>query len=741
MKRKGNLGGIFAMALILVLTLVLSVGSVSAAEPTIVDSGNCGANVTYELDSNGLLTISGTGEMAYYEMQYDSASDEYITTAPWGNQAKMVVIGDGVTGIGAAAFYGCSDLTSVTMGSSVTSIGDSAFSGCTGLTGIVLPGSVTGIGEYAFSNCESLTAIEIPEGVTTLGNSAFFGCDNLKEIRYNARAAADLTGLSGAFRSAGASVGGVKVIFGESVEKIPGNIFSNCESLTSVTIGSNVTSIGDNAFLGCKGLVEINYNARAAECAEDSFDSGDGLKVTFGDSVERIPDYIFQDCLGLTSVTIGSSATTIGHYAFNRCTGLTSIKIPESMTNIGYMAFSGCTSLADVYYGGTERQWNAITIDDGNDRLLQANRHCAGKESIVSPVVKATYMGASGKPYLRWNAVANASKYEVYRATTKNGTYTLLGTTTATNYTDNKAGSGYTYYYKVKALAANGAESDYSAVVAGICHCAKPTVKATYMGASGKPYIKWNTVANASQYKVYRSTSKNGTYTLLGTTTATHYTDNKAGSGYTYYYKVRAISKVKSTANSVFSVPVAGICHCAKPTVKATYMGASGKPYIKWNAVANASKYEVYRATTKSGTYTLLGTTTATHYTDNKAGSGYTYYYKVRAISKVKSTANSVFSVPVAGICHCAKPTVKITTSAGKPKLTWNAVAGTSKYYIYRSTEANGTFEHLYSTKNLFYTNKSAVAGTTYYYKVKAVSKVKSSANSVFSTVVSIRAR
>ena len=650
MKRKGNLGGIFAMALILVLTLVLSVGSVSAAEPTIVDSGNCGANVTYELDSNGLLTISGTGEMADYEMQYDSASDEYITTAPWGNQAKMVVIGDGVTGIGAAAFSGCSGLTSVTMGSNVTNIGESAFRGCTGLTGIVLPGSVTGIGEYAFSNCVGMTTIEIPEGVTTLGNSAFFGCDNLKEVRYNARAAANLTGLSGAFRSAGASVGGVKVIFGESVEKIPSNIFSNCESLTSVTIGSNVTSIGDNAFLGCKGLVEINYNARAAECTEDSFDSGDGLKVTFGDSVERIPDYIFQDCPGLTSVTIGSSATTIGHYAFNRCTGLTSIKIPESMTNIGYMAFSGCTSLADVYYGGTERQWNAITIDDGNDRLLQANRHCAGKESIVSPVVKATYMGASGKPYLRWNAVANASQYEVYRATTKNGTYTLLGTTTATNYTDNKAGSGYTYYYKVKALAANGAESDYSAVVAGICHCAKPTVKATYMGASGKPYIKWNTVANAS-------------------------------------------------------------------------------------------KYEVYRATTKSGTYTLLGTTTATHYTDNKAGSGYTYYYKVRAISKVKSTANSVFSVPVAGICHCAKPTVKITTSAGKPKLTWNAVAGASKYYIYRSTEANGTFEYLYSTKNLFYTNKSAVAGTTYYYKVKAVSKVKSSANSAFSTVVSIRVR
>ena len=1040
MKRKGNFGGIFAMALILMLTLVLSVGSVSAAEPNIVDSRNCGkdgSNVTWTLDSAGLLTISGTGEMADYESKTDSASGEEITTAPWGNQAKTVVIGDGVTGIGNAAFYGCSGLTSVTMGSKVTSIGESAFCGCTGLTGIVLPGSVTGIGEYAFSNCESLTAIEIPEGVTTLGNSAFFGCDNLKEIRYNARAAANLTGLSGAFRSAGASVGGVKVIFGESVEKIPSNLFCNCESLTSVTIGSNVTSIGDNAFLDCKGLVEINYNARAAECTEDSFGSGDGLKVTFGDSVERIPDCIFQDCPGLTSVTIGSSATTIGHYAFNRCTGLTSIKIPESMTNIGYMAFSGCMSLADVYYGGSERQWNAITIDDGNDRLLQANRHCEGKETLALPTVKPSYVGASGKPYIYWSAVDGANRYEVYRSGskdgtysflgstanlnytdskanagttyyykvkalaadgtdsslsaavaitcrcarpvvktdywastgkpyikwdavdgagkyyiyrsgTRNGTYTLLGTTTATNYTDSKANAGYTYYYKVQAISSaltmakvylspsnqtdncyaygntneavqcgkiadscrialersgvtvqvghmpsmqdkckesnafgadlhvpihtnafngtvtgtrmfclnssgegmkaceaifawlapitpgtseniqvdaslyevrvpsaptayvecefhdnattakwivehtvdigeaiargicdyfgvtykekeqpesaastdklyrvqegafanrpiaeekNTANSSLSAAVAATCHCARPVVKPDYLISTGKPYIKWTAVAGASQYEVYRSGSKDGTYTLLGTTTAANYTDSKANAGYTYYYKVKAISKVRSTANSSLSATVAATCHCARPVVKPDYLISTGKPYIKWTAVAGASKYYVYRSGSSNGTYKYVGTTTATNYTDNKANAGYTYYYKVKAVSKVSSGANSYYSVVIGATCHCARPSVKITTSNGSPRLTWNAVAGANKYYIYRSTEANGTFEYLYSTKNLFYTNKSAVAGTTYYYKVKAVSKVKSAANSAFSTVVSIRAR
>ena len=1038
MKRKGNFGGIFAMALILVLTLVLSVGSVSAAEPTIVDSGNCGkdgSNVTWTLDSAGLLAISGTGEMADYESKTDSASGEEITTAPWGNQAKTVVIGDGVTGIGAAAFYGCSGLTSVTMGSSVTDIWDGAFSGCTGLTGIVLPGSVTGIGEYAFSNCDSVTAIEIPAGVTTLGNSAFFGCDNLKEVRYNARAAANLTGLSGAFRSAGASVGGVKVIFGESVEKIPSNLFCNCESLTSVTIGSNVTSIGDNAFLDCKGLVEINYNARAAECTEDSFGSGDGLKVTFGDSVERIPDYIFQDCPGLTSVTIGSSATTIGHYAFNRCTGLTSIKIPESMTNIGYMAFSGCMGLADVYYGGSERQWNAITIDDGNDRLLQANRHCEGKETLVSPIAKPSYVGASGKPYIYWGAVDGANRYYVYRSTTKDGTYSFLGSTAKLNYTDSKADAGTTYYYKVKALAADGTDSSLSAAVAITCRCARPVVKPSYVGASGKPYIYWGAVDGANRYYVYRSTTKDGTYSFLGSTaklnytdskadagttyyykvkaeivngvksnssaavaitcrcarpvvkpsyvgasgkpyiywgavdgagkyyvyrstskdgtyeyigytTKTNYTDSKANAGYTYYYKVQAISSAltmakvylspsnqtdncyaygntneavqcgkiadscrialersgvtvqvghmpsmqdkckesnafgadlhvpihtnafngtvtgtrmfclnssgesmkaceaifawlapitpgtseniqvdaslyevrvpsaptayvecefhdnattakwivehtvdigeaiargicdyfgvtykekeqpesaastdklyrvqegafanhpiaeeKNTANSSLSAAVVVTCRCARPVVKPSYVGASGKPYIYWGAVDGAGKYYVYRSTSKDGTYEYIGYTTKTNYTDSKAVAGTTYYYKVKGISSVKSTANSAFSAAVAVTCRCARPSVKITTTNGSPRLTWNAVTGASQYEVYRATSKNGTYTKMFTTSNLSYTNTSAKAGTTYYYKVKAVSKVKSAANSAFSTVVSIRAR
>ena len=265
---------------------------------------------------------------------------------------------------------------------------------------------------------------------------------------------------------------------------------------------------------------------------------------------------------------------------------------------------------------------------------------------------------------------------------------------------------------------------------------------ASYLTSTGKPYIKWDAVAGADSYSVYRSGSKDGTYTLLGTTTATNYTDSKANAGYTYYYKVKAVSKVKTAANSYYSTAVAATCHCARPTVTPDYLASTGKPYIKWTAVAGASQYEVYRSGSKDGTYTLLGTATATNYTDSKANAGYTYYYKVKAVSKVKIAANSYYSAAVAATCHCARPSVKITTtSAGKPRLTWDAVAGASQYEIYRATSQNGTYTKMYTTTALSYTNTSAKADTTYYYKVKAVSKVKTAANSAYSTVVSIKAK
>ena len=125
MKRKGILGGIVVVVLLLVLTLAGGGGSVSAEEPTIIASGDCGkdrSNVTWKLDSAGLLTISGEGEMEDYSA-IGYAYDNWITTAPWQNRASKLIIQEGVTSIGGYAFYNCGALKSVTIPDSVTSIG------------------------------------------------------------------------------------------------------------------------------------------------------------------------------------------------------------------------------------------------------------------------------------------------------------------------------------------------------------------------------------------------------------------------------------------------------------------------------------------------------------------------------------------------------------------------------------------------------------------------------------------
>ena len=260
----------------------------------------------------------------------------------------------------------------------------------------------------------------------------------------------------------------------------------------------------------------------------------------------------------------------------------------------------------------------------------------------AAPTISTGFAASTGKPTVKWSAVSGAAKYEVYRAATRNGTYKLMGTVTGTSYTDGSAYAGYIYFYKVRVVDAGGVKGNFSTILSGTCHCAKPVVSSGYVASTGKPTVKWSTVSGAAKYEVYRAATRNGTYKLMGTVTGTGYTDESAYAGYTYFYKVKAVSKVRSAADSNFSAVVSATCHCAKPVVKITT--SSGDPKLTWNAVTNASKYEVYRATSKTGTYTKVATTTAKSYTDKTAKAGTTYYYKVKAVSKVRPSANSAFS-------------------------------------------------------------------------------------------------
>ncbi len=370
--------------------------AMTADAATVVSSGACGANLTWELDDEGTLTIAGTGDMADYNYEYrplwysnrssikkviigDGVTSIGDYAFYWCRSLTSVTIPDGVTSIGDYAFYWCSSLTSVTIGDSVTSIGDSAFSECTSLTGItvdvnneyyaadngilynkekttlvcypagktetsfVIPDNVTSIGYGAFSYCESLTSVIIGDSVTSIGDRAFYECSSLTSVTIPD----SVTSIGDWAFSWCTSL--TSVTIPDSVTSIGSYAFYNCTSLTSVIIPNSVTSIGDDAFRNCTSLTSVTIPDSVTSIGDYAFyDCTSLTSVTIGDSVTSIGGRAFYNCTALTSVTIGDSVTSIGGSAFYNCTSLTSVTIPDSVTSIGEGAFCNCTSLTSV---------------------------------------------------------------------------------------------------------------------------------------------------------------------------------------------------------------------------------------------------------------------------------------------------------------------------------------------------------------------------------------------------------
>ena len=342
-----------ALCLCLCLTICGLCGRAEAAD--VVASGNCGqsgANVTWSLDGEGTMTISGSGKMKDWS---------YSLARPWNSieqPIKKLVIENGVTHIGDYAFYFQDNLTSIGIPDSVTSIGDSAFNECIHissiyltsieswlslwsevihvnspreiylngkmLTDVIIPEGVASIGGKAFDGCTSLTSISLPDSVTSIGDSAFVDCTGLTSISLP-----------------------------DSVTNIGWQAFCNCTGLTSISLPDNVTSIEGGTFQGCTGLTSISIPDGVSSIKNNVFDQCTGLtSIRLPENMTSIGMQAFRDCKSLTNISIPKGVTSIGEDAFCNCTGLTSISIPDSVTSIGYSAFSGCANIGTIFFNG-----------------------------------------------------------------------------------------------------------------------------------------------------------------------------------------------------------------------------------------------------------------------------------------------------------------------------------------------------------------------------------------------------
>ena len=692
-----------------------------AAQSYYVASGKCGDSATWTLDSTGTLTISGTGPMYGYSLHKNPWCDSALRNSGISTRVKNVEISSGVTTLGAYALSACDSMVSVSLPETLLAVGESCFFSSTALHNISIPNSVRSIGDCAFSGCNGLTRVTLGSSLKGIGGQAFKECSSLSSI-----------------------------VIPEGVTAIEYSTFEDCSNLMEITIPRTVTSIGRWAFDGCYGLSKVTFTGTRAQWnAIDVKEYNDPLlsaNITFAGSGPAAP-----------TVTAGTDSQGRPTLKWKAVSGAAKYEVYRARSlNGDYIKYSTTTGTAYT---------NTSYIENGNTyyykvRALDASGTAGAWSSIVSVTYRAASTGtlpaptvtggndAQGRPTLKWKAVTGAAKYEVYRARSLNGDYIKYSTVTGTSYTNiSYIEDGNTYYYKVRALDANGTAGAWSSIVSVTYRAASTgTLSAPAVtggnDSQGRPTLKWNAVSGAAKYEVYRARSKDGDYIKYATVTGTSYTNTSyIENGNTYYYKVRALD-ANGTAGAWSSI----VSVTYKQTLPApTVTGGNdsqGRPTLKWKAVSGAAKYEVYRARSKDGDYIKYSTTTGTSYTNTSyIENGNTYYYKVRALD-ANGTAGAWSSVvSVTYKQTLPAPTVTGGNDAqGRPTLKWNAVTGAAKYEVYRARSKDGDYIKYSTVTGTSYTNTSYIEnGNTYYYKVRALKSDGS--YGPYSSVVSVTYR
>ena len=612
---------------------------------------------------------------------------------------------------------------------------------------ITIPRTVTSIGRWAFDGCYGLSK------VTFTGTRAQWNAIDVKEYN-DPLLSANITfagsGPAAPTVTAGTDSQGRPTLKWKAVSGAAKYEVYRARSLNGDYIKYSTTT--GTAYTNTSYIENGNtyyYKVRALDASGTAGAWSSIVSVTYrAASTGTLP---------APTVTGGNDAQGRPTLKWNAVSGAAKYEVYRARSRSGeYIKYSTVTGTSYT---------NTSYIEDGNTyyykvRALDASGTAGAWSSIVSVTYRAASTGtlpaptvtggndAQGRPTLKWKAVTGAAKYEVYRARSLNGDYIKYSTVTGTSYTNiSYIEDGNTYYYKVRALDANGTAGAWSSIVSVTYRAASTgTLSAPAVtggnDSQGRPTLKWNAVSGAAKYEVYRARSKDGDYIKYATVTGTSYTNTSyIENGNTYYYKVRALD-ANGTAGAWSSI----VSVTYKQTLPApTVTGGNdsqGRPTLKWKAVSGAAKYEVYRARSKDGDYIKYSTTTGTSYTNTSyIENGNTYYYKVRALD-ANGTAGAWSSVvSVTYKQTLPAPTVTGGNDAqGRPTLKWNAVTGAAKYEVYRARSKDGDYIKYSTVTGTSYTNTSYIEnGNTYYYKVRALKSDGS--YGPYSSVVSVTYR
>lgn len=327
-----------------------SLFNVTAVAP--VAFKGCGLSA-FSLDASSKVAVIGEG-------------------AFWGCTNLMsVTLRASVTHLGASAFLGCGALASVNLSvaTGLTEVADQVFSGCASLATLSLPGAVSRVGASAFRDCRALAALALPSDVQQVGDAAFQGCGALASV--------SLPGVTelGVNAFAGSGLGAVSLPAG--LAAVGQGAFADCAGLTAVTYQGAPVELGSAAFKNCSALTQLPVPASVRRIASTAFDGCTSLAAaSLPDGIVDLSDTLFANCSSLASLRLGA-VTNVGSYACAGCGALTNVTFAGHAPEAAQSAFYASDEVFVYYYTGTAG-WKNLLADrptvmlgeDGSEAVL-----------------------------------------------------------------------------------------------------------------------------------------------------------------------------------------------------------------------------------------------------------------------------------------------------------------------------------------------------------------------------------
>ncbi len=292
-----------------------------------------------------------------------------------------------VTVINDYAFSGCCEFENIVIPESVTTIGAGAFYGCEKLEKVSIPQAVTKISDNAFGVCTSISEVKIPNGVEIIESNAFRACSSLKNV-----VLPESLVLIGYYAFGDSAI--EKITIPKNCEAIYDGAFSSCASLKEINVDSEnqyfisidgVLYDSSKTYLYCfpaaKDTKDYSIPEGVKDIHSNAFYGCSYLeKVTTPSTMQYISNQSFYECHTLKEIVITHGAEEIYNHAFRNCTSLERVTIPNSVTYFAYDIFDGCYNLTDIYFKGTQAEWDAIETRTSFEGInIHFNCSCGGE--------------------------------------------------------------------------------------------------------------------------------------------------------------------------------------------------------------------------------------------------------------------------------------------------------------------------------------------------------------------------